>query len=416
MEALRRRSGLPEGFRCSAVPLTFFPREKPSSKPYRMNLSLVLLDRATELFGGVFTRNAFPGHPVLIDRGRLANPVIRGILANNRIANVGIEGGGEDAESLLGNLGGLAGCRGEDFFVSSTGVIGWRLPVREMSLALEPLVKGLQRDSVLPVAEAIMTTDSFPKVRSIPVGQGRLVAVAKGAGMIEPNLATMLVFVLTDVSVERGVLRESLMWCAQRSFNCISVDGDQSTSDSLLAISSGVKPPVKDDEFREALSTVCGKLAEDIVRNGEGTGHVMRVTLRGSLDGEAARGAAKAVINSPLVKTAVYGNDPNVGRILNALGDYLGTAGLKVDPRSLSISLGGIGVFSHGAFDLDSEKELKLSGYLEECGLDPSRKGFPVHDRTVDIDIQVGEGEREITVTGSDLSYEYVRENAEYRS
>ncbi len=416
LEALEARSKLPEGFRCSTVPITFQPEEKPSDEPYKMNLSLIVLDEATPLFGGVYTRNAFPGFPVILGRQRLKNKTARGVLINNRIANVGAPGGLEDAEGLLGRLASMIDCSEQELFTASTGVIGWRLPTAEMTNALEPLLNGLGAESVFPVSRAIMTTDSYAKVRNMAVGEGRILAVAKGAGMIEPNMATMLVFILTDLQLPRPVLRKALEWCVNRTFNRITIDGDQSTSDTVLIFSSGRKPPVEEEEFREALFSVCWKLAEDIVRNGEGTCHVMRVRVAGATDRETALGAAKAVANSPLVKTAVFGNDPNVGRILSALGDYLGSRERKIDLEFLSIALGGTTVFDGGRFTLSSETEVTLNRYITECAVQSSETGFPEHNRTVDIDVILGEGKGEATVLGSDLSYGYVKENAEYRS
>jgi glutamate N-acetyltransferase/amino-acid N-acetyltransferase len=229
-------------------------------------------------------------------------------------------------------------------------------------------------------------------------------------------MATMLVFILTDLRLSRSVLRKALEWAVSRTFNRITVDGDQSTSDTALIFSSGRKPLIAEEEFREALLSVCWKLAEDIVRNGEGTSHVMRVRATGAPDDETALGAAKAVANSPLVKTAVFGNDPNVGRILNALGDYFGSEDRKLDPGTLSVSFGGTAVFEDGRFTLGPDTEAVLNSYMIECAVRSSETGFPEHNRTVDIDVVLGEGRGEATVLGSDLSYGYVRENAEYRS
>ncbi len=414
VQALESRSGLPDGFRCSTVPLTFFPAEKPSEKPYEMNLALILLDEPSPLFGGLYTRNAFPGFPVILGREMLGRAQIRGVLINNRIANVGPQGGREDAERLLDCLGQKIGGEGEDFLPSSTGIIGWKLPVDDMMRALDPLVAGLNAESLLPVARAIMTTDRFAKVRGRSVGEGRVVALGKGAGMIEPNMATMLVFVLTDLCMPRGVLRRELKDCVEKTFNRISIDGDQSTSDTVLLMSSGRKPAVSEPEFREALCDVCGKLAEDIVRNGEGTHHVMRVTVGGELPPPVALGAAKALVNSPLVKTAVFGNDPNVGRLVAALGDYLGNQGVSVSPASVSIELGKTPVCRRGAFELDAEKEALLTQYLSERRLES--RNFPEHEKIVEIRIRIGTGADEVSVIGSDLSFEYISENAEYRS
>ncbi len=440
IQDLRRRSRPPEGFRCAAVPVRFRPAEKPES-PAAMNLSLILLEQATPLFAAVFTRNAFPGAPIHVNRQRLGEERIRGVLINNRVANVGAPGGVEDAVELLDALasssstagasqGGAtapgtrskspeAPLTGRSFLAASTGVIGWKLPVAEMRAALPGLTAGLQGDSLLPLAEAIMTTDAWPKLRAREVGQGRIVGLAKGAGMIEPNLATMLVFLLTDVRMERESLRRILPACAARSFNSLSIDGDQSTSDMAVLISSGRKPPVPEEAFEEALLAVCRELAEDIVRNGEGVGHVIRLRLTADLPDELARGAGKAVLNSPLVKTAVFGNDPNVGRIVSALGDFLGNAGAALDPRTLTVRMGGIELFSGGAFRLDGDKERRLSAYLRECAIDlddPARRGYPQHDRAVELEIRLGTGGRTWELLGSDLSYAYVRENADYRS
>ncbi len=244
-----------------------------------MNLSLILADRETPDFAAVFTRNQFPGAPVLIGRERLERPIIRGVLANNKISNVCTPRGGENAEGLLTDLAGLVGETGQSFFSASTGIIGWDLPVREMREALPTLVAGLSGTSMLPVAQAIMTTDAFPKVRRASVGSGSIVGTAKGAGMIEPNMGTLLCFLCTDLSVPRQELREHLAWCVERSLNRISVDSDQSTSDTAILLSSRRKSAVPPQEFREGLLKVLSGLAFDIVRNAEGIGHVMRVRV-----------------------------------------------------------------------------------------------------------------------------------------
>jgi len=197
------------------------------------------------------------------------------------------------------------------------------------------------------------------------------------------------------------------------------VDGDQSTSDMAVAFSSRRKPAVPRREFRRALLEVCRALAEDIVRNGEGVAHVIRVVLRGFAE-PLALGLGKAVVNSPLVKTAVFGNDPNVGRIVAALGDHLsaapGAEGLKIE--QLTVRLGGIPLYEGGAFRLSPVKERALASYLRRCAMDPSLKGFPPHERRVQIEVERSgrSGGPEVEVLGADLSGEYVRENADYRS
>jgi glutamate N-acetyltransferase/amino-acid N-acetyltransferase len=416
LRVLGERAVLPLGFRCAAREVEFFPRERASAKSSKMNLSLILLDQETEDFGAVFTSNLYPGAPVLVGRQRLARRAVRGVLANNRIANVCTPNGIGDAQRLLARLGELAGGSAEDYLCASTGIIGWELPVREMEACLPALVSGASADSILPVARAIMTTDAFPKVRAASVGAGRIVGIAKGAGMIEPNMATLLCFVCTDVDVPRERLREDLAWCTKRTLNRLSIDGDQSTSDTAIILSSGLKGPADPRAFRSALHEVLAGLAFDIVRNAEGIGHAMRVRVERAQDEAAALGVARAVANSPLVKTAVFGNDPNVGRIVSAIGDYMGNAGGKLDTGRTVVRMGGEEVFSGGCFRLDAEKESRLCEYLRSRVMDTKRVPWPQHDRTVDIEIVLDGASPGVEVLGSDLSYDYVRENADYRS
>jgi glutamate N-acetyltransferase / amino-acid N-acetyltransferase len=416
LRALETRSALPDGFRCATQGIRFSPRERTTGEPLGMNLSLLLLEEETPAFGAVFTSNRFPGAPVLIGRERLEEPGIRGVLVNNKISNVGTPHGRQDAELLLARLGGLVHAPAGSFFAASTGIIGWELPVEEMCAALPALVGGLAAGSVLPVARAIMTTDAFPKVRRAAAGRGSIVGIAKGAGMIEPNMATLLCFLCTDCALERDRLREHLSWCVERTLNRISVDSDQSTSDTAILISSRRKGPVDDEEFREALLGVLSGLAFDIVRNAEGIGHAMRVRVARARDEAAALGVARAIVNSPLVKTAIFGNDPNVGRIVSAIGDYMGNARLPFDAARTVVSMGGEEIFSGGCFRLDAEKEVRLSSYLRACALETKRVPWPQHDRTVDIEVSLDGGSPAVEVLGSDLSYEYVKENADYRS
>jgi glutamate N-acetyltransferase/amino-acid N-acetyltransferase len=416
LEALEERAALPEGFVCATTGIRFLPGEREVKSPLAMNLSLVLLEKETPIFAGVFTRNRFPGAPVLMGRDTLGKRTARGVFVNNKISNVSVPGGRENAERLLNRIGGLVGCPADSLFTASTGIIGWKLPVAEMEEAIPGLVKDARPGSILPVARAIMTTDSFPKVRRASPGRGSILGIAKGAGMIEPNMATMLCFVFTDVSIPRGTLRRGFTRCVERTLNRISVDGDQSTSDTALLFSSGTKSGVDPAVFFDALMEVLSGLAEDIVRNAEGAGHVIRARVRGARDERTAAGIGKAIINSPLVKTAIYGNDPNVGRIVCAIGDYLGNAGIRIDASGLTIRLGGTEIFSGGSFRLDEKKEGELAAYLKAVGFDPKIKGYPQNDKTVDIEVLLRGRTPMVEVMGTDLSYEYVRENADYRS
>jgi glutamate N-acetyltransferase/amino-acid N-acetyltransferase len=412
---LKDHSTIPDGFSVSTTRIAFTPAERPSLEPYRMDLSLVLMDAPTRRFGAVFTRNAFPGAPVILGKQRMSGE-LQGLLVNNKIANVRARTGIEDAQRLTSTLGSVASIPGESVLSVSTGIIGWALPVPEMEAAIPGLCSSLHKGSALDVAQSIMTTDSYPKIRKIEVSGGTILGIAKGAGMIEPNMATMLVFLLTDLAVDRETIRRCLADSVDRTFNAISVDGDMSTSDMAVLMSSGVRPAPQESEFSSALTELCGQLARDVVRNGEGTSHVIEVTVSGLPDNRSARAAGKAIVNSPLVKTAMYGNDPNVGRLLSALGDFLGNQGMEIDPATVEISMGAETVFSRGAFELDREKEIRLADYLKRTALNPRVTGYPQHQRTVEITISCGDAPGCATVWGSDLSDQYVHENADYRT
>jgi glutamate N-acetyltransferase/amino-acid N-acetyltransferase len=424
-EWLASSSALPAGFRVGTASLEFVPQEVP--KPARMNLTLLALDRPTPAFAAKFTRNAFPGAPVTIGRRRLDQPLLGAVVVNNKVSNVCAPGGVEAAERICAEAGRVLGLAAEEVLPSSTGVIGWRLPVDSMVEALPRAVAAFQHRSVLPAAEAIMTTDLYPKVRRVEVGDGSLVGIAKGAGMIEPNLATMLVYLLTDVDVPRDALRAALDGAVERSFNAITVDSDTSTSDTVVLLSSRRRAAPPPGDFEAALARVCTELAEDVVRNGEGVHHVVRVTVTRARTYDEARGVGKAVANSPLLKAAVNGNDPNVGRLLCAVGKHAGAAGLPLDPAKVRMKVGGEVVLEAGAMRLDPEKERRLVQHLKAAELyasAPPADGvtfrppvdFPPHERRVEIEIDLGLGPSSCAVLGADLSHEYVTENADYRS
>jgi glutamate N-acetyltransferase / amino-acid N-acetyltransferase len=416
VEALTRRSMLPDGFRAGTVGLEFTPAEKSVDVPYAMNVSAVTLDLPTSLFAGRLTRNLFPGAPIHIARRRLDEPDIQGILVNNRISNVCVPSGEQDANELLEAFAASSGLSAQRLIPASTGIIGWGLPVTEMKASLPQLVQNMQSETILEVARAIMTTDLFPKVRSAEVGGGRVVGIAKGAGMIEPNMGTMLVFLFTDVLLSRDEMRRIHADVVEETFNRISIDGDQSTSDMAILLSSGIHQAPDAESFRRGLFSVCRSLAEDIVRNGEGTSHVIRVMVRNAPESKTAVALGKAVVNSPLVKTAVFGDDPNVGRIVMAAGDYLGNAHPDFDASALSVSIGGHRVFAGGSFCIGTDAEETISRHLQAARLDPDNCKYPVHEHLVDIELDLARGAESAEVLGSDLSYGYVRENADYRT
>lgn len=429
---------LPPGFRTGADKLSFVPKELgPGAKSFPMRLSLISLenDNVTLNYAAVFTKNAFPGAPIRVAKEIVASGApIAGVLINNKVSNVHPRGGGiQDSRSLVEEAAKAMGLSSDAKIIpASTGVIGWGLPVKEMVECIPRVVKASNSSgSALIAAEAIMTTDRYPKARSETVKiagsstLGRITGIAKGAGMIEPNMATMLVYIMTDISLPGKVLQRALEKAVNGpgSFNRITVDSDQSTSDMAVLLSSNKIEALEEKDFEAftlALCKVCSNLAEDIVRNGEGTKHVIRVAVTGAPTLELAHGVGKAVANSPLVKTAIFGNDPNVGRIIAALGSYLGKQRSFYVAKKLAqktvVKVGGVVVFENGEFALDSEKEKVLNQMMRDCEMDYSAGDFPPHDRVVDIHIDLNGGEHETVVIGSDLSPEYVEVNGNYRS
>lgn len=358
---LGEASALPQGFRVGVTGFEFTPEE--ADLPSKMNITLVALDEPTANFAAVFTLNSFCGSPIVVGRQRLASsPTLQAVVVNNKISNVCAAGDGVAAsEAICKEVANQLNLPGGSASVlpSSTGVIGWKLPVAAMTSALPQAVAALQSASALPAARSIMTTDRYPKLRSVSACGGRIVAFAKGAGMIEPNMATMLAYVLTDVDIPRAAMQEMLSRSADVSFNCVSVDADQSTSDTLVMLSScKVKvSEAQEEEFEAALATLLTSLSSDLVRNGEGTKHVMKVAVSGAPSRSLARGVGKAVVNSPLFKSAVAGNDPNVGRLVAAVGSYLGKVEPGLDLSGMRVSMGGHEIFRNGKFAINPELE-----------------------------------------------------------
>ncbi len=422
---LAAQAALPRGFRAGTAALEFTPVEV--AKPSRMRLTLLALDAPTASFALMFTRNAFPGAPVLVGRRRREGPRLGAVLVNNKVSNVCAPEGVEASERLCAETARLLGLAPEEVLPASTGVIGWRLPVEAMVSALPSAVAALRGGSVFPAAEAVMTTDLYPKVRRAEAAGGSIVGFAKGAGMIEPNLATMLVFLLTDLAVPRGELRDALALAVEESFHAISIDTDTSTSDTVALLASGAAGPAPRHAFRAALTRVCRDLAEDVVRNGEGVHHVIRVRVTGAPDDASARGLGKAIVSSPLFQCAVAGNDPNVGRLLCAAGKYLGALGLPVEAARVRMRMGGEELLAGGVMRLDPVRERRLVAHLALAELYASRPppdgltfrppiDYPPHERAVEVEVDLGAGRGTAEVLGSDRSHEYITENADYRS
>jgi glutamate N-acetyltransferase/amino-acid N-acetyltransferase len=421
---LESQAALPAGFRVGCTRFEFMPIEAP--KPAKMTLTLIALEQPTAAFAAMFTRNAFPGAPVIIGRKRLAEPTLGAIIINNKVSNVCAPNGVETSERICAATAQALGFTPGQVLPCSTGVIGWTLPVDAIVRGIPDAARALSGGTILPAAEGIVTTDLYPKVRRAAVGAGSIVGIAKGAGMIEPNMATMLVYLLTDIAVPRAELRPMLARAVDASFNAISVDSDTSTSDTVVALSSGRVPFNDWGTFERGLHQVCRDLAEDVVRNGEGVRHVIRVTVRNAASLGLARALGKAVVNGPLFKCAVAGNDPNVGRLIQAIGKYVGAHAPGTNLSKLSARMGGIEIFGNGVFQLDPRKEAALVAHLKAAELyqsAPTKEcvfaapvDFPTHERAVELEIDLGNGAAFAAVLGGDLTHEYVSENADYRS
>jgi len=428
LDFLEDQAQLPQGFQVATAGLGFRPVELPSSDA-KMKLTAILLDEPTDAFAAVFTKNRFPGSPIIVGKSRLDEKEIQGIIVNNKVSNVCPRGNGvADAELICDEFAKVFGlASGKAVFPSSTGVIGWSLPVDAMVQALPALKGTLQKDSMVPAAVGICTTDRYPKLKGINIpGGGRLVGIAKGAGMIEPNMATMLVYLCTDLDLDRETMREILPRVVNKSFNCISVDSDESTSDTVLLVSSKKQPVTGEQHiqaFETALEQVCIYLAKEVVRNGEGTTHVMEVDVKRCWSQAAAKTIGKAVVNSPLFKCAIAGNDPNVGRLIAAVGKTIGRMENVPDTfngvQTAKFSVAGEVVFQNGQFDLSQSKEERLYRTLKETEMLGEVGNFltyPPHFKVVKIEVDLGAGEHSATIWGSDLTSEYVSINADYRS
>lgn len=360
---------------------------------------------------GVFTQNRFCAAPVTISKNHLAaGKEIRALLVNTGNANAGTgEQGIQDAKTCCDALAALLGCDAEQILPFSTGVIMEPLPADRIVQGLPRCIADLDESHWLRAAEAIMTTDIVPKGASRRIHiNGKAVTItgiSKGSGMIHPNMATMLAYIATDAAVSQPLLDELVRYAVNRSFNCITVDGDTSTNDALVLIATGRSsvPEISEvgveyEVLRDAITEVAIELAQAIVRDGEGATKFMTVQVRGGRDEDECRKVAYAIARSPLIKTAFFASDPNLGRILAAIG-YAGVEDLDVN--ALRLYLGEYLVAEHGG---------RSSGYTEEQG------AAVMQQPEITVRVELDRGPAEATVWTCDFSYDYVRINADYRS
>lgn len=375
-------------------------------RPGRRDLVVMELDPASAV-AAVFTRNAFQAAPVQVARAHLARGAPRYLLVNTGNANAGTgDEGLRDARACCAALAELGGCTPEQVLPFSTGVIGEPLPVAPLTAALPDALAALAADGWWSAAEGIMTTDTVPKAASRQVEidgfECTVTGIAKGAGMIRPDMATMLAFVATDAAVDGGWLQDCLERAVAESFHCITVDGDTSTNDACVLIATGRGAPAAGAAARRrlegAVREVCVALARALVRDGEGATKFITVEVGGGTDAAECRCVADAIAHSPLVKTAFFASDPNWGRILAAVG----RAGVPaLDIGRVEIHLDEVCIVRAGA---------RAGGYREEDG-----RAVMARD-AITVRVNLGRGEAHARVWTCDLSYDYVRINAEYRT
>ena len=391
---------LPKGFLAAGV--------RSGVRKSRPDLALIVAENGATA-AALFTRNRFPAAPVVLSRAglRRSGGRVRAAVINAGCANAITGRAGMDAaRRVRGRAAELLGCRPDEIFAASTGVIGVLLPDARIRAALPAAVARLSAGGLDAASHAILTTDVGPKVAAATFRcggrRGRIVGFAKGAGMIHPDMATMLAFVMTDAAASPAYLKAALRRAADASFNAISVDGDTSTNDAVLLLASGSPgaPAVSEGsgsvEFERGLMTVCRELAWRIVRDGEGATRVMEVTVRGAATVREAKLAAHAVATSPLVKTALHGGDPNWGRILAAVG----RSGARIAPSRSRLAAGALCLVDGGTPAPFRERDAARIFARER----------------VPITIDLGVGSACASVLASDLGHDYVSLNADYRS
>ncbi|HTE46834.1 MAG TPA: bifunctional glutamate N-acetyltransferase/amino-acid acetyltransferase ArgJ [Gemmatimonadaceae bacterium] len=378
----------PHGFRCAS--------KNCGLKPTAKDLALFVSD-VEAAAAALFTRNHFPGAPIILGRETIRAGKLRAIIANSKCSNVATgEKGVDNARRMAAAAAAEIETTPERVLVSSTGVIGVPLPIDTIERGIVGMSADLQSDPLIG-AEGIMTTDTHPKALSASVGDTTITWVAKGSGMIEPNMATMLAYIFTDAQFDAPTLDRLLRVAARDSFNMLSVDSDTSTSDTCAILANGLAGPVDEREFAEVLRAGCIRMTETLARDGEGSKHLIRAIVKNAATDADARYIAKALINSPLVKTMVAGADPNVGRLLMAIGKCFGCV---IRAETTDAWINGHPVVHNGArvdFD-DAVVRATLSA------------------ESVDLEVSLGVGASTATAYGCDLTQGYIDENAAYYS
>ena len=355
---------------------------------------------------GVFTTNVFKAAPVLLDMERIKSGTSRAVIINSGNANAATgDEGYQDAVKMARFCAGALQIDEAQVLVASTGVIGRKLPIDKVAGNVSRLVKGLSPDGIPEAAQAIMTTDRYPKIqfREGPVGGSDICVcgIAKGAGMIEPGMATLLAFVLTDADIDEQAMKRALREAVDQSFNAISVDGCMSTNDTVLILANGlagnrkIRTTTRDFAvFTGMLTDVMTELAKSIVRDGEGATKLIEIVVEGAKTAGEAKAIAYQIARSNLVKTAFYGGDPNWGRVISAVG----AAGVPLSGDAVELYFDGLPLFKQGQ---------GISSHLQELA-------EVMKKEQVKVLVKLGQGTKGFRVFSSDLTVDYVKINAHY--
>ncbi len=401
---IKRVSGgiaAPQGFLAAGVHCGIKP-----GKHY--DLALVVSEEPG-VMAGVLTSNTLPAAPVIVDRQYLKKGRGQAIIINSGNANAFTGQAGIRHSKAMGRgVGSALGLNQNLVFVGSTGVIGVPLPIEKISDGIPKVIAKLRKSGGKQAAKAIMTTDTRSKEIALQRRiAGKLVTVggmAKGSGMIHPDMATMLAYLSTDAAISQPLLQKTLRSITDQTFNCISVDGETSTNDTVLCLANGLagNTPLQPNsrefkQFREMLYQACHSLAMEICRDGEGATKVVKIQVSGVSNHQKAKTIAKTLATSPLVKTAIFGADPNWGRLIMALG----RSGISVSPSKVTIVFNGIPIVKNGKF-LGPAVEKRIRTIMRQSHFS--------------IDMLLGKGAGCSTIWTTDLTYEYVRINASYRS
>ena len=390
----------PKGFKAAGV-------KAGIKKSGNLDLALIYTEKEAAV-AGVFTKNAVAAAPVIVSREVVKGGKAHAIVANAGCANACTgETGLANARKMAALAAAEVGCAPDEVLVGSTGIIGVNLPMDKLEAGIKAAAAELSEDGSKNAGNAIITTDTYSKACSCEVEIGgqavRFGAIAKGSGMIQPNMATMLCYITTDANISSQLMQKALSEIVEVSFNMISVDGDMSTNDTVLVLANGAsgEAEITDgspeyEKFYATLKEICQELSKRIAADGEGATKFLTINVSGTKTFEDAKTVAMSIAKSPLVKTAFFGEDPNWGRVICAVG----YAGIPMVPEKTVIKFGGVPVYANG-----------LGAEFNE---DDIHKVMAEHD--IVIDVEMGMGDAKATVWSCDFSYEYVKINGEYHT